>query len=206
MIHSGAAACASQNTSTNSWSTAAGSRAILLIPRPRRRLRPRQLQAVQRTLARQRRPAISRPLARGAHRIALLGQHRQQRIAPQFVVVVQILVAERHAVHPLRDQLAHRVLDVLRPPMVREACREPLHDPRAPFHLPQQQPAPVTGERAPVELRLPPPAARALGTPTPTAYTLSPYGRPASLVASPCATRLLPRPAAVSFFPVRNAG
>ena len=60
-----------------------------------RRLRPAQLQPVQRALAGQRR-AVRAP------RRQLAGQHRHHRIVAQLVVIVQVLVAQRDAEHPLR--------------------------------------------------------------------------------------------------------
>ena len=79
-----------------------------------RRLRPAQFQPVQRRLARQRR-AIRPP------RLELAGQHRQHRVVPQLVVVVQVLVTERDAEHPLRHHRADTVLHQLRHPRVAEA-------------------------------------------------------------------------------------
>ena len=40
-------------------------------------------------------------------RIELVRRHRQQRIAPQIRMIVQIFVAQRQRVHPLRHQLLH---------------------------------------------------------------------------------------------------
>ncbi len=62
-----------------------------------RRLRAAQFQAVQRALAGNRRTV--RPL-----RLELAQQHRQQRVVPQMVVIVEVLVAQRQAKHPLADQ------------------------------------------------------------------------------------------------------
>jgi hypothetical protein len=72
--------------------------AHLMIPR---RVRPAQLQPVQRRLARQRR-------AIRALRRKLASQHRQCRIAPKFVVVVEVLIAQRDADHPLQHTPACR--------------------------------------------------------------------------------------------------
>ncbi len=55
-----------------------------------RRLRTTQLQTVQGALARNRRTV--RPL-----RLELAQQHRQQRVMPQMVVIVEVLVAQRQA-------------------------------------------------------------------------------------------------------------
>ena len=37
---------------------------------------------------------------------ALAGEHGQQRIVPQFIVIVEIFVAQRHAIHALTGELA----------------------------------------------------------------------------------------------------
>ena len=85
-----------------------------------RRLRPAQFQPVQRRLARHRRAV----LAPGRQ---LAGQHRHQRIVAQFIVVVEVLVAERNAEHALADQSAHRVLDQLLAAVVAKAGRKSIH-------------------------------------------------------------------------------
>ena len=77
-----------------------------------RRLGAAQLQPVQRRFAGQRRAV--RPLRR-----QLAGQHRQHRIMPQFVVVVQVLVAERDA----NDALHHHGVDLVLHQFGRRACR-----------------------------------------------------------------------------------
>ena len=61
----------------------------------------RQFQPVQRRLAGHRR-AVRAP------RRQLARQHRHQRIVAQLVVIVEVLVAQRDAEHPLADQRAPR--------------------------------------------------------------------------------------------------
>ena len=68
-----------------------------------RRARPAQFQPVQRRLAGQRRAV--RPLRR-----KLAGQHRQHRIVAQFIMVVEVLIAQRDADHPLHHQVSDLVL------------------------------------------------------------------------------------------------
>jgi len=94
---------------------------------------------------------IAGPRAGRAGRIALAGRHRQQRIVPQHVVVVEILVAARQRQDPLRHELLDGVLDQRGIPVVREAVREAPQQPRPLRHLPQQQDARVRGDPAPVE-------------------------------------------------------
>ena len=74
-----------------------------------RRLRPAQLQPVERRLAGHRRAVL-------APRLELARQHRHHRIVAQLVVVVEVLVAERDPEHPLADQRRHLMLDQLRTP------------------------------------------------------------------------------------------
>ena len=84
-----------------------------------RRLRAAQLQTVERALARKRRAV--RPL-----RLELAQQHRQQRIMPQMVVIVEILVAQRQAEHPLPTSVRTCVLDQLGIAVIREAAGKPI--------------------------------------------------------------------------------
>ena len=114
----------------------------------------RQLQAIQRALARQGLALVALPRPARSRRIGLLCQHRQHRILPKLIVVVQIFIPQRQPVHPLAHQLLHRVLDPLRLPMVRKTSRKLGDDPRALLHLAQQQPPRVAGDGSPVK---PPP-------------------------------------------------
>ena len=56
-----------------------------------------------------------------APRLELAGQHRQHRIVPQLIVIVEVLVAQRQAEDALADQRRHRVLDQLGVAAVAEA-------------------------------------------------------------------------------------
>ena len=62
----------------------------------------RMLQAVQRALARQRRRRL-------AVALELAEQHAQNRIAAKFIVVVEVLIAQRQAEDALRDQRLERM-------------------------------------------------------------------------------------------------
>ena len=111
-----------------------------------RRLAAAQFQPVQRRFARQRRTVRSL-------RLQLAGQHGQHRVAPQFVVVVEVLVAERNA----DDALHHHGLDLvfhqLGSARVGEAGGKPLGQPDRPVGLAQQQGAGIRGDRPTVEAR-----------------------------------------------------
>ena len=61
-----------------------------------RRRQLAQFHPIERRLAGHRRTIL-------APRLKLAGQHRHQRIMAQFVVVVQILIAQRDPKHPLAD-------------------------------------------------------------------------------------------------------
>ena len=73
-----------------------------------RRLELAQLQPVERRFAGDRRTILP-------PRLELARQHRHHRIVAQFVVVIEILVAERDPEHPLANQRRDVVLDHVRP-------------------------------------------------------------------------------------------
>ena len=109
-----------------------------------RRLRTTQLQTVQGALARNRRAV--RPL-----RLELAQQHRQQRVMPQMVVIVEVLVAQRQTEHPLTNQRADFVFDQLGIAMIREALRKPVDQPDRPIRRAQQQSAGIRCDRPAIE-------------------------------------------------------
>ena len=69
-----------------------------------RRLIPAQFEPVERRLAGHRRAVLAR-------RLQLAGQNRHDRIVAQFVMVVEVLVAERDPEYPLADQRRYPMLD-----------------------------------------------------------------------------------------------
>jgi len=73
-----------------------------------------QFQPVQRALARQR-----------LIQIALAAEHRQQRIAAQLLVIVDIFIAQRQPVDALRQHLGKLVLDQQRRADIAEAVCQP---------------------------------------------------------------------------------
>jgi hypothetical protein len=111
-----------------------------------RRRRTAQFEAIERALAGDRRtvPTLCRKLA---------GQDRHDRVVAQFVVVVEILVAERDSEYPLADQRRHLVLDQFRPPGIGKARRKPPDQPNHPVRRSQQQRPGVRGDRPAVEPR-----------------------------------------------------
>ena len=117
------------------------------------RLRLPQLQPVQRARPGQGMPPIPRPSPLQTGRVRLARRQRQQRIRPQPVVVVQILVPQRQPVHPLRHQLLHAVFD---PPALAPVCetrRDPARQIQPKVRLPQQKGSAVARQMPGVESR-----------------------------------------------------
>jgi hypothetical protein len=59
-----------------------------------------------------------------AFHVVLAQRHRQHRIAPQFIVVIEILIAQCQAEHALPDQVQQGVLDQVGAAVVLEASGE----------------------------------------------------------------------------------
>ncbi len=83
--------------------------------------------------------SIPLPHPLGTQQIPLARRQRQQRVVPERVVVVEILVTLDLSQHALGDELAHRVLDPLRPAIVPEAARKAPQQAGPLRHLPEQQ-------------------------------------------------------------------
>ena len=109
-----------------------------------RRLRPAQLQTVQRRLAGHRR-AVLAPCRQ------LAGEDRHHRIVAQLVVIVDILIAERQPKHTLPDQRRHKVLYQLRTAMIAEAPGETINQLDRTIRRSQQQRPGVRADRAAVK-------------------------------------------------------
>jgi len=73
---------------------------------------------------------------------------------PQPVVIVEVLVAQRHAKHPLPDQRPDLVFHQRRLPAVPEALGKPSHQPDRPVGRAQQQRSGIRTDRTAVERRL----------------------------------------------------
>ena len=109
-----------------------------------RRLGLRQFQPVQRRLAGHRR-AIRPP------RPQLPSHDRKQRVMPQMVMIVEVFIAQRHAVEPLPDQRRHRVLDQIGPTTIAKAARKAIDKPHNTVRLSQQQRARIRRDRAAIK-------------------------------------------------------
>ena len=104
----------------------------------------REFQPVQRRLAGHRRAIL-------APGLELARQHRHQRIVAKLVMVVQVLIAERDAVHALPDERGDGMLNQPRVSGVAETSRKPSNQIEPSVGCAQQQPAGVGGQRAAVE-------------------------------------------------------
>src|SRR5439155_286619 len=78
-------------------------------------------------------------------------QHSQQRVLPQLLMIIQILVSQRQTVDPLRQQLLHRMLHKNRVAPIQKALGQPRQQVQPPVGLPQQQPTAVSGQRSSIE-------------------------------------------------------
>ena len=73
-----------------------------------------QFHPVQRALARQR-----------LFQFLPARQNAEDRILPQLLVIVEVFVAQRQAVDPLRQHLPNRMLHLLLIPAIQKALRQP---------------------------------------------------------------------------------
>ena len=112
-----------------------------------------QFQAVQSRRARQRRAAMIAATALRAEHIRLARRRRQQRVAPQLRVIIEILVAQRQRVNALREQLPRAVIDELRIAPVQETARQSAGDAQALINLPEQERAAIAAEPAAGKIR-----------------------------------------------------
>jgi hypothetical protein len=105
-----------------------------------------EFEPVQRALAGQR-----RTVAAGGRQ--LVRQRRQHRVMAQLVVVVEVLIAQRNANHPLHHQRLDRMLGVGRIAAVLEAGRQAAGQPQHPICGPQQQGTGIAGDGATIKGR-----------------------------------------------------
>ena len=78
-------------------------------------------------------------------------RHLEGRIGAQRVAVVAVRIAAGDQQGTEADHLGVAVLDALRRPVVAQAARQPLADPKPPVDLAQQQDATVRGQPAPIK-------------------------------------------------------
>ena len=121
---------------------------VAIAPRP---LRPRQLQPIQTARRSQRIALVATPATIPARDVRLAHQKRHQARAAKLIVVVQVLVAQRHSVDPLGHQVLNRVLHPGRIAEVTKTGRQPAHQAQTSLRLPKQQSAPLRRQIAAVE-------------------------------------------------------
>jgi len=110
------------------------------------RLRPAQLQPIERRFASQRGTI-------GAPRFELTAQHRHHRVVPQLIVVDQVLVAKRNPQHPLSHQARHRVFHQLGHAVIGEAAGNAFDQPDLSIGGTQQHRPGLRGHRAAIKRR-----------------------------------------------------
>src|SRR5690606_36709907 len=99
----------------------------------------RQLEPVDRRRSGEGSASVRGSAAPAARGVGLAQQGREQRLAPERVVVVHVLVAEREAEDPLPDDLPDIVLDATAVAVVHETLREALDDAPAALDPAEQQ-------------------------------------------------------------------
>lgn len=106
----------------------------------------RQFQAIERVATGQGLAPVLGTDATGAGRIVMSASDRQQRIVPQFVMVVEVFVAEGDAEHPLGEQMFEAVFDQVGIAEVVEAFGQGLDAPEPLVDLAEQQCPAIGGD------------------------------------------------------------
>src|SRR2546426_3078890 len=83
--------------------------------------------------------------------LPLAPQQSQQRVFAELLVVIQVFVAQRQSVNPLRQHLVQLMLDPLPSAVVGEAGRDALQQTNLAVRLAQQQPTAVGGQLAAIK-------------------------------------------------------
>ena len=108
----------------------------------------RQLQPVERALARQCLAPVLLPLPLLAQGIFFAAHRGQQRIRTQLIMVIEIFVTQGQPVNALAQQIQHRMLDQLFIPVIHEALGKALEITVGTIQPPQQHAPSVTGNLA----------------------------------------------------------
>ena len=106
-----------------------------------------------RALARDRLAAVIRAATVGTGWIGLARKQGEERIVPQSVVVVYVLVSQRQPVDALGDQFGDVVFYPVRVPVIGEAGGQLSQDAGLVLDFPQQQRSGVGRDLAAVEMR-----------------------------------------------------
>jgi hypothetical protein len=84
-------------------------------------------------------------------RIQLADRRGQQRIEPQPIVVVEVLVTQYQAIHSLPDELADTMLDEIGLVVIDEQPGESIDDVRLRFHFTEKQCTPIGADGSAIE-------------------------------------------------------
>ena len=112
-------------------------------------VRCRQLQAVERALAGQGLAAILCAPPVFPFHVILVQGHGQHGIAPQFIVVIEVRIAQRQPEYALPDQIQQRMLDLIGLAVILEAGGEAPQDAAALLQFPQHQHSAIGGDAPP---------------------------------------------------------
>ena len=110
------------------------------------RFRRAQLQAVERARSGQRVPPVLLAHPPFPGQIPLTHQQGESAVLAQIIVVVQVFVAQRQAIHPLGHQIPHTVFDALGVAVIGEASGQAVQQADTLIHLAQQQSATVRSD------------------------------------------------------------
>jgi hypothetical protein len=108
--------------------------------------RQSKLESIQSALACQSAATIALTASVGARRVALTAARRQQRIAAQLVMIIEIFVPKSQTEDPLPEQILYGVLNPLGSSVIIEAGGKPLDEIQALIDLPKQQGATVRAD------------------------------------------------------------
>ena len=111
----------------------------------------RQLQPVERALARQGAAPILSATSILTGGIGYLTEHGKQRVLAQGVVIVEVFKAQRQPHHPLLDQRLHGVFDLISVPVIDKTAGLAFQNMCALLDLAQRQPATVGTDRAAIK-------------------------------------------------------
>ena len=98
-----------------------------------------EFQPIQRTLAGQRFALVLSQMPSFPKQILPSTAQRQQRIVTQTLMIIDVLIAKREAVHALLDENRQLMFDIALVPKIREALAEPLRYLQLLINFAQQQ-------------------------------------------------------------------
>jgi hypothetical protein len=146
----------------------------LLVAARRSRIQWRQLQTVQRALARQGTAIVMITASTLTRRISQIAEQRQQRILAQGIVVIEVFITQRQSHHALLDQRLYSMLDLHRVSMIDKTAGQAFQNMGALFNFTQQQSTTVRTDLATVKFNPLPHGVPSREIPVDLQYTLSP--------------------------------